>query len=718
MSVLESLLAVNVRLDKVQHRLDRIENGLNTLLEIFGQPTLEQQERGKQAPLASLCHNAVNHGATPAPMENTSNGLDPALLFNQSEEGQSLAVATKGGQSIYTPLDTSKSQIRVLALYPSEDNPVAPIVASLHVQSLDEEVYIATPTFRQYIALSYTWGPQASTSTIQIDGHEFPVTISLEAALQAMRKRDKHRSFGPAVQWPHNTKSPTYWWIDQICINQADIDERNQQVALMRRIFKRANSVHVWLGEEEDDSSLAMDLINTLGATPARAPGEKTIDYPKFGVEQVDKHWRALYALFKRPWWSRVWIRQEVALSSRGHAWYVPSFLKVNQAAEGSMEAGLPWTHNATSLLALREATNGGYTFVPLTYLLPPSRACKATDPRDTVFSTLGMCDHELFDVTADYRMNLRDVLMSATWAVIAKANGLDILSACQNPWKALPFATSNGGIRGSSRLRELDVTDGDMAIVQIDGDCLILHGGHVDSVALLCEDIVPTNATSEALDSIFSKWKDFVTMSAISKQLDERDVYDFTDEESLDVDMNWVRFLTVLSDEARDLKGGYTFSAKERAQLTKQRNANLLKAGAEEILCIAEEELRRTNSYYHINLKTARAYLLPSTPEPFPLRLHPNRRAHAGLKRNGPGRRLCITKRGFLAMIPDEAKVEDRITIFRGATFPYVLRKDGGKKRYTLVGEVFVPRYASGKGEEMARHEFRVSLDAKIRIC
>jgi hypothetical protein len=45
------------------------------------------------------------------------------------------------------------------------------------------------------------------------------------------------------------------------------------------------------------------------------------------------------------------------------------------------------------------------------------------------------------------------------------------------------------------------------------------------------------------------------------------------------------------------------------------------------------------------------------------------------------------------------------------------VLRKYGGKKRHVLVGEAFVPRYASGDGERMAKEEFRVGMDALIRL-
>lgn len=135
------------------------------------------------------------------------------------------------------------------------------------------------------------------------------------------------------------------------------------------------------------------------------------------------------------------------------------------------------------------------------------------------------------------------------------------------------------------------------------------------------------------------------------------------------------------------------------------------------DILVTAESELRDDYYLHHVNLKLSRAYLLPSKSTKYPISLHPNRRIHAGMRANGPGRRLCITKRGFIALVPADTEIEDSIAILRGASFPYILRKYGGKKRHVLVGEAFVPRYARGMGEELAKREFKIGLNAIIRL-
>jgi hypothetical protein len=78
-----------------------------------------------------------------------------------------------------------------------------------------------------------------------IDGHRFPVTENLQSALQTFRNLED-----PAVKSSSNVIR-SFWWIDAICINQEDVLERNQQVNLMTRIYKKAVGVHIWLGSKE-----------------------------------------------------------------------------------------------------------------------------------------------------------------------------------------------------------------------------------------------------------------------------------------------------------------------------------------------------------------------------------------------------------------------------------------------------------------------------------
>ena len=52
--------------------------------------------------------------------------------------------------------------------------------------------------------------------------------------------------------------------VDIVCINQADIGEKTDQVGIMGDLYRIATSVIVFLSEESDDSDLAIDFAENL----------------------------------------------------------------------------------------------------------------------------------------------------------------------------------------------------------------------------------------------------------------------------------------------------------------------------------------------------------------------------------------------------------------------------------------------------------------------
>lgn len=761
----KDLSSVHDRLDKLDQRLERFEDGLNRLLTMFGHPPIEKSELGAtvapvtQQTAATGDESMLNHASSTANEYGCNSSTLEAVSGAQSSSNQDAHSAwssttaypqteADGPGYPYKPLDTMKSQIRILLLHPAKTWNES-IKAELKTISLDDPHLLS---YSSYSALSYTWGAPVFDGSIKLNGCDFSVTKNLEAALRHMRSEASHGDMQAnhfAAQLAMT--NCTIWWIDQICINQTDVDERNEQVSLMRRIYKNASAVHVWLGEEENDSSTAMDMLQKLGAPPTHAPGEKAITYPKFDEDEVAKHWRALVALFQRPWWERVWIRQEVALSNVvtlmcGQKSVSMDVLSSALTALEYIErlghrmpdfspssSIISWTYHPNQLTELRRNTNAGYSWVELERLLPNARACKATDARDTVFSVLGLADPEVYPMYANYRSDLKDVLLAATRAVLTKENGLDILGACQNPekqhnlpswvpnlsepWKAPPFKTCKSG---RSHMSELSVTDSDFAKAENDGECLQLRGALVDSVALLCDVVVPSgnDVSPETLDAVYDAWKAFLVGAWQAKHLHEWEHYTYLYEDGPEqVERNWIQFVTVMQDDAREdrsLKWNKKKNKKGHGTLEREVNTN-------EIIQAIEQELYSATAHYHLNFKLVRCYLLPSasttTPSHLDVRLHPNRRIHAGLLSNGPGRRLAITSRGYIALVPAETEAGDSIALFQGASFPYVLRKYGGKKRHVLVGEAFMPVFASRQGERLAQDEFRKGLDAVIRL-
>jgi hypothetical protein len=116
-----------------------------------------------------------------------------------------------------------------------------------------------------YIALSYTWGQDVRYDDIIVNGIYFPVGRNLWSFLNQMRFSNNFATF----------------WIDAICIDQSQVFERNHQVQMMRKIYSQADSVSIWLGEEDSpgSSDSSDSAIETLSKWNTMLEVGKVEDY-------------------------------------------------------------------------------------------------------------------------------------------------------------------------------------------------------------------------------------------------------------------------------------------------------------------------------------------------------------------------------------------------------------------------------------------------------
>jgi hypothetical protein len=88
------------------------------------------------------------------------------------------------------------------------------------------------------------------------------------------------------------------------------VDEKNHQVEMMDIIYGNAERVCIWLGEENDSSRTALRFIK-----------EELSQLQSFDIlcdtENAGKNWLALLELMQRPWFSRRWVVQELALAQK-----------------------------------------------------------------------------------------------------------------------------------------------------------------------------------------------------------------------------------------------------------------------------------------------------------------------------------------------------------------------------------------------------------------
>lgn len=319
----------------------------------------------------------------------------------------------------YRELDTTRREIRVVSLHPAEsDDP----------EIRCDIVHLSLENDPKYCAISYVWGKLEPAETIFLNGFRRRVTPNLFFALRHLR----------------NKIPGTYLWADALCIDQANLAERSSQVNMMGEIYMRAERTLVWLGEERDESDLAMKLLSSL--TERAETGEAQLEARLkdiFEDESMDQTWTALQRLFERHYWGRVWILQEVLLSHPTtmccgndtckwddlYQLLKPSnFKRYYVKSHSARIALLKRTLLPKLLIDIFERRKQGKQTSFLDYLLL-SRQRSASDPRDYVYGVLGLAHQKILN--ADYNQSAETVYHEVVKRLIESEGSLDVLSAC-----------------------------------------------------------------------------------------------------------------------------------------------------------------------------------------------------------------------------------------------------------------------------------------------
>ncbi|UNI19424.1 hypothetical protein JDV02_005608 [Purpureocillium takamizusanense] len=188
---------------------------------------------------------------------------------------------------VYEPLSGPQQSIRVVRIAPYNSFGRGPVVCQLEQTRWDT---------CEYEALSYCWGKKNEHAIIRLGEEPFKVTKDLAAALAQLCLPDRARTL----------------WIDAICINQSDPDERSVQVSMMGSIYRAAKRVLVWVGSARNDTKLAFTQLDRLAAAiSATSDAVETIWEEKGMGSWID----CLNDLIQRPYWNRAWTVQEVVLA-------------------------------------------------------------------------------------------------------------------------------------------------------------------------------------------------------------------------------------------------------------------------------------------------------------------------------------------------------------------------------------------------------------------
>ncbi|RKK77250.1 hypothetical protein BFJ71_g16774 [Fusarium oxysporum] len=442
-------------------------------------------------------------------------------------------------QYIYPPLRT-RDAIRLVELLPGGHD--KPLQCRLDVANLAD-----TP---KYEALSYCWGDPIQTREIHLNEKPFSVTTNLHSALSKLRYADRTRKI----------------WIDALCINQRDYAERNQQLLLMKSIYQRARRVVAWIGEETESVHLAKNLLRHLRClhqdsadfthSNSNPTYLKSLGLPDY----ASPSWSHLRYFFRRPWFLRVWIIQEVVNASQLQVICGSNPIDWEDIVgaarcitESPMFATTDLAKICQHVVFIDEnktrVQEGNISRLGLPQLLHGSRRCDASDLRDKVYGLYPLIADQSRLPAPDYTKSVEEIYRETAVHIINTTGTLDILScagAARHP-RMRSFDIPSWAQMRSSKLpswvpdwhahdRSLPMTTffPTTAVPQnfslaSDTNHLVLDGYIEDEIASISDTIQPVQDTVKAgnIDSILRDWSSAqIVLEPTGEQLYIRDIF------------------------------------------------------------------------------------------------------------------------------------------------------------------------------------------------
>lgn len=601
----------------------------------------------------------------------------------------------------YTHAPLGTGEIRLLDLHPGRHTD--PIHCTLRKLSLADKP--------AYESLSYCWGTNGDEAMVHCGLDHIPVTRNLFSALQHLRCKEHLRTL----------------WIDALSIDQRNLEERGQQVGMMKDIFQRSRRTVIWLGLAAHDSSRAVQLIHQL-AEASKGLLSKTNALPPL----YDSSWSALARLLKRPWWYRAWIVQEASVSSDvvflcGSDIF--SWDEIEVAIQLAVDLGFfvasggSATFKALSLFQTRTRFQSQKRPHLHTVLLQ-HRSSHATDSRDKVFGLLSLADQRnvaAVGIQADYSRTSNELFTTISRSLL-KSGNLGALKAAGiydhasipgvpswvTDWSVsdstVPLDTPNSLIQGSQRTERRETATATPrfhaagssicnAIFSDDLKRLKLRGIIVDQI-----EAVGILSRTRYLRHVSHMFELFVQCYDVLEQLG-----------------NWeniarVRFhkLYPTGEPTLDAYWLTLFAGRVPSYLRSERHDSrykdyillrLLRGVVRAIVPWFPRSAGRTwyNRFFFMCLQNGWRLL----------GLTPTKIQGIGFppeSRLPNGRRMVRTKKGYIALAPRLVREGDCVAVCEGGQLPLIVRREG--EHWLLLGESYVHGIMNGEAWEEAKCE------------
>jgi hypothetical protein len=405
-----------------------------------------------------------------------------------------------------------------------------------------------------YVCLSYTWGPPLNTEECKAEYEGAKRSLFLQSE-EHTGWLEVGLNLWEGLEQLIAAGRTGYLWVDALCINQDDPQERSSQVAIMGQIYRDSEEVIVWLGKDqsnlEDFSWFHDTLLPAFEKHFDEGGGicdlTKTVETANLGVCPLPR-WRG-YILFyeQHRWFHRCWVLQEVALARKIEVFCGSTSLDFQDIADlsrllnslGSNVVPPNWRpegmhtdiiagHKAHKAAAMRDAcqvtalkgengprlVTGAETPLQLylsfcLFALSAASGHQATDPRDKVYACLGIAakflppDEEVI-LVPDYCSSTVEVYRKTTSYLIQNLPYLAVLSFVNDRslriLSALPswvpdFSTDSVFTTYVSRYEVYPhnaCPSGKSTYPRsIVGSTLSLYGGYFDTVTTVVETMV-----------------------------------------------------------------------------------------------------------------------------------------------------------------------------------------------------------------------------------
>lgn len=303
----------------------------------------------------------------------------------------------------------------------------------------------------EYETISYSWGDTSLRSTMLVDGKSLNICKSADQALHRVRKATEVRAV----------------WIDAICINQFDVIERGHQVGMMCDIYSRGTQNLIYLGESDGYTFAGFQAVDTIKTeiltqsgcvtgiqkfmyTNTGRPRER-LDMLPGSLHDIE----ALFRLYCRPWFSRLWVLQEAALSPLNvcicgdltiplfdvlaAATHIISNYELQTRYGEKFSAADHMFHHIYR--GYPDALRRGHIQRDLSSLLNSSRRYRVSVEQDRAFALLGLIPMKsLLDkkhvkplLNPDYARSVPEVIMDASRAALVLDSNVKLLGTIRH---------------------------------------------------------------------------------------------------------------------------------------------------------------------------------------------------------------------------------------------------------------------------------------------